>query len=344
MPFCLVARLPWPASLFRLQDETLLVTTDRPALVCGKAGSCAAVPDALNVPVDLQLGQVIAAGGSWPRSVWLTQSRRASEGTQYRGVHLSGGRWREEPRAERGYFPTYQSIVTAADGRVVAIATFRVDGLHATPTQILGVGPGPVRLDVIAGPASPALPHLGAGEMPYALALLAGGESLLVVDRVKDGQAHDVVLRTSSRGTHELALPLPGGVADDDLEFAKAETSASGIVYLGGMVKSTGRAFLTRVEADAVTALEVPDAVGRIWQIALEPDETAWVIAQEGLFVRSPQGRWEHVSVTSRPCSVDEIVARAAGDVFVSGTCDPGGGARPVVLRTRCPTPVLPDR
>ena len=45
MPFCLVARPPWSASLLRLQDETLLVIADRPVFTCDRAGFCAPVPD-----------------------------------------------------------------------------------------------------------------------------------------------------------------------------------------------------------------------------------------------------------------------------------------------------------
>jgi hypothetical protein len=342
MPFCVLGRFGSAPRLFHLQDDELLMATSVPAAVCDKTGACALVPDGANPPADLALNDVIAAGGHWGRDVWMTSSGKRGEGTLYSVVHFAAGHWTRVARAERGYVPAYQQLATSPDGRVAGIASFQLDGAHATAAQI-DAGPAQVvRLDELAGASPLGLPALRKGDTPFFLALTRLGGSLLVLDRAGGEEGRVVALRRGAAGTKEIALPLPGDVAGRDIEVNTLATSAGGVGFAGGQVAGVVHGYLARIDADKAASLDVPDAVGVISDVAVEPDENAWVLGAGGLFVRSPAGKWEHVTVAAEPggsCTAGEVEVRAAGDVFVSARCDNG---HTFVLRTRCPTAELP--
>ena len=342
MPFCVLGRFGSAPRLFHLQDDELLIATSRPEAVCDKTGVCAPVPDSANLPADLALNDVLAAGGHWGRDMWLTSSARRGEGVLYNEAHFVAGRWAAVARAERGHLPVYQRLATSPDGRVAGIATFQVDGVHATPAQITAGPAQQYRLDVLSGAVVPPLPAVRKNETPFALGLLRGGDSLVVVDRVSgDEQARAVALRVAAGRTREIPLPLPGNVAGHEIEVSTLATTGS-VGFAGGQVAGVVHGYLARIEADKATSLDVPDAVGVIQDVTAEPDETLWILAAGGLFVRTPAGKWEHVTVAAEPggsCTAGEVETRAAGDVFVSARCDSG---HTFVLRTRCPTAELP--
>ena len=165
---------------------------------------------------------------------------------------------------------------------------------------------------------------------------------MLIIDRVLgDEQAKTVAVRQAAGRTREIVLPLPANVAGQEVEISTLATTGS-VGFAGGQVAGVVHGYLARIEADKATSLDVPDAVGVIGDVTAEPDETLWVLAAGGLFVRSPAGSWEHVTVAAAAggsCTAGEVEARAAGDVYVSARCDSG---HTFVLRTRCPTAELP--
>jgi hypothetical protein len=337
LPFCVQAQYPSTPRLFRMQDDTLLVTTSEPATLCDRGGACADIPDKLKLPANLAMHDVIAAAGHWPSDAWMTLSMPVGEGTGYRVVHLADGRWREEARAERGWLPVYQRLATSPDGRVAGIATFQVDGQHATPAQISAGAAHAYRLDLLGGAFGAGLPAVANNETPFALALLRGGEALVIIERVVGEEGHSILLRRAAAGPKELVLPLPGNVAGVDVEVHALQATTGSVAYAAGGVSGVLHGYLARIEAGRAASVDVPDAVGLIEDIAVEPDETVWAVAGGRVFVRSPAGKWEHVTVSAEPgtsCSTTDIEARAAGDVYVSAKCDSG---HLFVLRTRCP-------
>ncbi len=334
VPFCVLGSYNDEPRLFRMVGDALLITGSLPVTACDGSGTCTDVAAEANVPDALALKHVIAAGGRWGREAWLTLVKRVGEGVQYRVVHLAAGRWREEMHAERGWVPVYQRMATSPDGRVVGIATFQVDGVHATAAQIQAGSGHVYRVDAIAGGV--AVPPVRNNETPLAVALPGGSESLVLMERVVGGQGRALLLRTGVLGTREIQLPLPNNVAGAQLELHEMAVSPAGVAFVAGAVSGTSRGYLARVDAAGAASLEVPGAVGPIEDLAIESDETVWAEAGARLFARSPAGRWEQVPVAPRPggsCLAEDVEVRAPGDVFVSARC----GAQQFVLRTRCP-------
>ncbi len=335
-------------SLQRLLDGELLVSAPTPAARCDASGRCEVLAaSALSrlIPFD---ARTTAAAGAWEREAWLTIHRTSGEGNDGTVLRLRSGRWQRADRTERGWRPVYVRMSASSDGRIVGIATFEVDGLRATPAQIERGPSNLYRMDVLAGPRAPELPAIAETDTPADVITMAGGVTHVLIERVENRAARMLVLRSvpGGSGAASIELPVPpgcepAGTVHDDIDAAR-----DGAMFVSGGRRCGARrsGYLARIDGERAESIEVAAPIGPIETLAVEPGGTVWVADAREMYVRMPAGEWLHAALPAdlrdQGCRTVQLAARDTGDVFVVAECANAGR---VLLRTRCPSPVLPN-
>jgi hypothetical protein len=338
--FCPVAS--GDVTLFPLAHDGLLMAADRPLAVCDATGVCAPLPQSVLDALGPQMGDsVTAAAGEWGRDMWLTSFRLHIEGSLGWTVHDAGHGWRHEDRVAAGWRHVHTQLRASSDGAVAGIASFEIDGLHATPAQAEAGPPGMAMLEQLSGPRV-GLPRLQPHDLPAALLLRARGQAVVAVDRVTSGEGHTLVLRTGRADPIPVPAPAPG--CDEDTDRVLLEGLDAGPVFVAGNRRCAGpwRPYLARIDATSATPIDVPAGVGAFGALALLHDGTAWLTADGSLVVRAPDGAWSQAPLPAgsdgAPCLAASVVARTDADLFVLARC----GAQSRVFRTQCPCTELP--